>query len=371
MIPIFRPSLGEEEFNAVKEVMQSGWIGLGPKTRQFERDFAAYLGVPHVIGMNSATAALHLALTALGIGPGDEVISPSLTFVSTNHAILYNGATPVFGDVEEETLTLDPTDVERKITPRTKAIMPMHYAGHPCEMDAIMQLAHAHNLYVVEDTAHATGALYKGRPAGTFGHMNCFSFHAVKNLTMGEGGAVATADEEIARHLLRLRWVGITRDTWSRSETGKSYSWYYDVVELGYKYHLSDIAAAIGIVQLQRLPELNGKRRSIVERYNAAFKELGWLRLPVERPEMRSAYHAYVVRVANRDAFMAHLQQRDVATSVHYIPNHLYDMYRGYRSDVPVTEREWTKLVTLPLFPDMTDDQVSQVIEAVCSFDSN
>jgi perosamine synthetase len=368
MIPVFRPSVGDEELAAIGEALKSGWIGLGPRTREFEEKFALYLGVNHVAGMNSATAALHLALKVLDIGPGDEVISPSLTFVSSNHAILYNGATPVFADVYEDTLCVDPEDIARKITAKTKAILVMHYGGHPCDMDPILSLAHQKGILVVEDAAHACGSEYKGGKAGTIGDIGCFSFHAVKNLTMGEGGAVATNDRSAYEHLLKLRWVGISHDTWKRSETGEKYSWYYEVEELGYKYHMNDIAAAIGLVQLGKLQRLNERRREIVALYNERFKDLPWLQTPVEKEWARSACHNYVVKVEKRDQFMKHLSERGIASSVHYIPNHHYSMYSQCRADVPVTERVWKRLVTLPLYPDLKPDDIHLLVEAVRSF---
>lgn len=368
MIPVFRPSVGKEELVAIGEALESGWIGLGPKTKEFEESFAQYLGVNHVAGMNSATAALHLALKVMGVGPGDEVISPSLTFVSTNHAILYNGATPVFADVYEDTLCVDPEDIARKVTDKTKVILVMHYGGHPCDMDPILDLARENDISVVEDAAHACGSEYKGRRAGTLGDVACFSFHAVKNLTTGEGGAVATNDQTTYERLLKLRWVGISRDTWKRSETGEKYTWYYEVEELGYKYHMNDIAAAIGIVQLGKLNRLNERRREIVALYNESFEDLPWLQTPVEKEWARSACHNYVVKVEKRDQFMKHLSERGIASSVHYIPSHHYSMYSGFRADVPVTERVWRKLVTLPLYPDLKPDDLDLIVDAVRSF---
>ncbi len=370
-IPVFKPSITEEEVQAVREVLLSGWLGLGPKTKEFEERFAQFLGVKYAVAMNSCTAALHLAIKVLGIGPGDEVITPSLTFVSTNHAILFEGATPVFADIDPDTLTIDPDDVAQKITPRTRLIICMHYGGHPCDMDELLTVARSRRILILEDAAHACGAKYKGRPAGTLGDIACFSFHAVKNLTTGEGGMVVTNDEEKAERLRKLRWCGINKDTWKRSEVGKHYSWYYEVEELGYKYHMNDIAAAIGLVQLRRLEDLNRKRRQIVSIYNAAFRDLDWLRTPVEKSYVESAHHNYVIKTSFRDPLITHLQNCGVSASVHYIPNHYYEMYRDYCADVPVTEFVWKKLVTLPLYPDMTNADIDTVVNAVTSFRPN
>lgn len=367
MIPVFRPSVTEAEIEAVAEVLRSGWWGLGPKTHQFEQEFASYIGARHVVGMNSATAALHLGLHALEVEEG-EVITTAMTFISTNHAILYNRAIPVFADICPDTLNIDVADIERKITPRTKAIMMVHYGGHPCEIDEIADLARERGIKVIEDAAHACGAEYKGRRIGSHSDAVCFSFHAIKNLATGEGGALAVQDSEMEASLRRLRWMGITKDTWERSEDLTKYSWYYNVEEVGFKAHMNDIPAAIGLVQLRRLPETNARRRAIVQRYNIGFADLEWLERPVEKPYAKSSCHNYVVKVPDRDRFTAYLQEKGVATSVHYIPNHLYSMYKPYYTPLPVTERIWKHIVTLPLFPDLTDDQVDYIIEAVRAF---
>lgn len=368
MIPLFKPAVGKEELREIARAFKAGWIGLGPKTAQFERMFADYIGTRYAIGMNSCSAALHLALAVLGI-EGKEVISPSLTFVSTNHAILYNKGIPVFADIDEDTLNINPEEIARKITRRTKAIILVHYGGHPCQMDEIMHIAKKRGIAVIEDAAHACGAEYKGRKAGTFGALACFSFHAVKNLTTGEGGMVTTSSREFDRRLRKLRWLGISRDTWSRSDTkGRKYFWYYYVEELGYKYHMSDINASIGIAQLRKLDRMNDKRRMVLQRYNRDFSGLGWLKTPVLREGVKSACHNYVVKVKERDRFVAYLRNHGVSAGVHYIPNHHYRMYRKFKAGLPVTDRVWKELVTLPLFAELTGAQVDKVIKTVKSF---
>lgn len=363
-IPVFRPSVGEEEIAAVTEVLRSGWWGMGPKTAEFERRFGEYVGAPHCVGLNSATAALHLGLKVLNVR-GGEVLTTPMTFVSTNHAILYNNAIPVFCDIEPDTLNIDVQDADCKITPRTKALMVVHYGGHPCDMEEIHALARKHGIPVIEDAAHACGAEYRGRKIGGLSEITCFSFHAVKNLAMGEGGAITTANEEYDRRLRKLRWLGISKDTWSRADTGQGYSWYYNIEEVGYKYHLSDVAAAIGLAQLSKLERTNARRRQIVQCYNEAFAELDWLERPVERPYVKSALHNYVIKVSDRDRLMAYLKERGISTGMHYIPNHLYDMYEPYRTELPVTEEVWKRLVTLPLFPNMTNEQVDYVVSSL------
>lgn len=366
MIPVFRPSVTQDEIDAVAEVLRSGWWGIGPRTEEFETRFAAAAGAAEAIGTSSGTASLLLALAALDVD-GREVVTTALTFVATNHAILQAGARPVFADVEPDTLTIDPAAVERAITPRTGALMVVHYGGHPAAMDELRQIAVRHGLPIVEDAAHACGATYRGRPVGSLSRLTSFSFHAVKNLAMGEGGAITTDDTDLAERIRRLRWHGLTRGTWARSAPS-SYAWDYDLAEIGFKAHLSDVAAAIGIVQLRRLEALNGRRREIVGLYRAGLADLDWLELPTERPEVRSSWHLFAVRLADRDRLIAHLAERGVSASVHYRPTHLYRPYRPYATSLPITEREWQRLVTLPLFPDLTAVEIDQVIDSVRSF---
>ncbi len=365
MIPVFKPAVGDEELAAVKECFETGWIGLGPKTAEFEKAFGASIGSEFVSGMNSCSSALDMAFKVLNID-GGEVITPSLTFVSTNHAILYNNATPVFGDVRPDTLTLDPDDVRRKITPRTRAILVVHYAGHPADLDAFTQLAQEHNLALIEDCAHAAGSEYHGQPVGTFGAAGCFSFHAVKNVTMGEGGALVVKTQEQHERSMRLRWCGISKSTWERARA-RTYSWQYDVDELGYKYHLSDIAAAIGLVQLRKAEQHRLARLHIWNSYNQAFVDL-----PVEplavHDNVKSTHLIYVLKTDRRDELMDFLAARGIGTSVHYYPNHLFKLYRPYSADVPVTEEVWQKLITLPIYPSLTSDQLETVIEGVRAF---
>ena len=365
-IQVFKPAHSEEEVEAVAEVIRSGWWGQGPKTAELETKFAEFVGSPLAVSVNSATAGLHLALMMLDVKDA-EVISPSMTFVSTNHAILYNGGIPVFADIEPDTMCIDPDDIVRKITPRTKAIMAVHYGGHPADMDRIHDIAKAHNLTVIEDAAHAAGTKYKGRPVGSMSPLTVFSFHPVKNLATGDGGMITLQNPEWDKRMRKLRWVGMSRDTWGRNDAADAsqYSWYYNIEELGYKFHTNDIMAAIAIVQLRRLPETNGRRRAISALYDAGLHDLEWLQLPVERDYAESARHNYVVQLEGRDAFMAYLREKGIATGLHYIPNHYYEMYKPYATSLPVTEQAYTRIVTLPLYPDLTDDQVQYIIAAI------
>lgn len=370
MIQVFSPDIGDQEIAAVAKVLRSGWIGLGPTTQRLEQAFAHYIGVKHAVGLNSCTAALHLALEVLEVGPGDEVIVPTITFVSTAHAVVYTGAKPVFADVLEDTLNIDVADIRRKITNRAKVILPVHYGGHPCDMDEIHELAQEHDIEVVEDAAHACGATYKGRKVGSLSDLTCFSFHAVKNLTTGEGGMLTTNSEERDKLLRQLRWLGINKDTWTRSETkeGEIYAWRYSVERLGYKYHMNDIAAALGLVQLERLAELNARRRYIAERYNEGLSDLDEITLPVERPYVCSSFHVYPIQLDRRDALIGFLKRRNIAPGVHYYPIHLHPYYRDESTSLLVAERVWRRELSLPMHPGLSDSDIDKIIEVIQDF---
>jgi len=371
MIPIFRPWFGDEEVDAVREVLTSGWVGPGPKVETFEERFAAYIGVRHAIGVSSCSAGLFLALKVLNV-EGGEVVTTPMTFVATNHAILQNDATPVFCDIDAETMTIDPEAVVAAITDRTKAIMVMHYGGHPCDMDPILEAAAARGIPVVEDAAHAAGGRYNGKMVGSLGTIGCFSFHAIKNLSTCDGGMITTDDDALAERLKRLRWMGITRGTWERFRSQQEKpSWDYEVDEVGFKCGMNDLNAALGLIQLAKLESANGQRREIASQYAKAFGDLPWFRIPVERSYARSAYHAYAPRVDDRDGLIRHLATREIDASVYYKPNHLYSVYEPYRRPLPVTDTVWKQLVTIPLFPSMTEGEIAQVIDAVRCFQPN
>jgi len=336
MIPVFKPCYGEEELEALREPLKSGWVGLGPKTKEFEEKFSEYIGVKYAIGTNSATAALHLAMKVMDV-EGGEVITTPMTFISTNHAILYNNAEPVFCDIEADTLNINANKIEPLITKRTKAIVVVHYGGYPCDMEKILSIGRKYGLKIIEDAAHGCGGIWNGRKLGSIGDIGCFSFHAVKNLATGEGGMITTNETEINEKLRRLRWMGITKDTFTRSDDTK-YSWYYDVVDVGYKYHLSDIAAAIGLVQLAKLDSLNKRREEIVQTYNKSFGDVDWIETPVKKFYMeKPAYHNYVIKCDSRDELNAYLKEKGIASSVHYIPNNFYEMYKTFKGHTPVS----------------------------------
>jgi len=371
-LPFSPPAISEEEIAAVVDTLRSEWITTGPKTKQFEQDFAAYLGAESALALNSCTAALHLALAALDIGPGDEVITTPMTFCSSVNVIEHVGATPILVDIEPDTLTIDPQRCADAATPRTRAILPVHYAGHPVEMRPLLELAHERGLYLVEDAAHALPATYEGKKIGTLGDLTAFSFYATKNLTTAEGGMLTGAPDLVDKARI-LSLHGMSRDAWKRYE--KSGSWYYEVVALGFKYNMTDIQAAIGQVQLRRLESMQQRRREVVAQYNAAFGEDEALQIPTERPGMESAWHLYVLRLnldrltIDRAQFIEEMRARNIGTSVHFIPIHLHPYYRnkyGFQpEDFPIAYREYQRVVSLPLHPGLTDEDVADVIAAV------
>jgi len=366
MIQVFKPYYNEEEVEAVAEVIRSGWVGLGPKTAQFEEEFATFCSVLYCVGLNSCTAALDMALKLLGINHGDEVIVPTMTFVSTGHCVVYNLATPIFVDIDEETLGIDIDDVARKISPRTKAIIPVHYSGRPVDIDRLKEVAG--DIPIIEDCAHAAGARYKNQPVGGLGAIGCFSFHAVKNLAMGEGGAITLNDEVMAHRARKNRWLGIDKGTWDRTAIDKSYWWEYSVDEIGLKSHLNDIAATIGLVQLKKLERSNARRREIVHLYREGLKDLEYIRMPPEDGgDYISSWHLCEIKAQHRDSLSVYLKDKGINTGVHYKPIHLYRCY-GNRPSLPVAEKVFTNILTLPLYPDLVDNEVNYIIDTIKSF---
>jgi len=367
-VPLSDVSFGPEEQEAVRRVLESGWISMGPETEQFEAEFAQYLLTKHAVAVSSGTAALHLALLALGIGPGDEVIVPSLTFVATANAILYVGATPVFADITSlDDWNISPEDFERKITPRTKAVIVVHYGGFPCQMDKISAIAEHHGLKVVEDAAHAPGATFQGRKIGTWGDVGCFSFFSNKNMTTGEGGMLVTDNDEVVAQAKILRSHGMTTLTWDRHR-GHSFS--YDVVATGYNYRMDEIRAALGRVQLSHLDENNRRRRRITREMRRALEDVDSIALPFRRHNLdESSSHIFPVLLAStelRPAFMAHMKESGIQTSIHYPPVHRFSAYRNSEpSKLPLTEKVSASEVTLPLFGGMSSEQVENVVGGV------
>ncbi len=366
MIQVFKPYMGQEEVEAVTEVLKSGWIGLGPKTAEFEKNFAEYIGMPYAVGLNSCTAALDLALKLLHIGHGNDVIVPTITFVSTAHAVVYNLATPIFADVRPDTLEIDPEDVARKITKKTKAIIPVHYSGRPVDMERLKQVAG--DIPIIEDCAHAAGASYKGQKCGSLGLISCFSFHAVKNLAMGDGGALLTRSPEMIERTKRLRWVGIDKGTWDRNEENISYWWEYFVEEIGLKCHMNDIAAAIGLVQLKKLDHMNKRRKQVAELYFAGLENIPGITLPLkDDKDFTSSWHIFHIKCENRDKLSLFLQKKGISTGVHYKPIHTYKCY-GNRAVLPVSENIFFKLLSLPMYPGLSKDEITHVVDCIRDF---
>lgn len=369
MINLFKPDMGDEEIQAVAEVIRSGWIGLGPKSVEFEREFSRYIGVEHAVGVNSCTAALDLALKLLKIKNGDEVIVPAMTFVSTAHAVAYNLARPIFADVNTADRNIDLTDVERKITSRTKAIIPVHYGGRPADLDGLRQVAGS--IPIIEDAAHASGAVYKGRHIGGSGNLACFSFHAVKNLAMGDGGALTTNDEQFIERAKRLRWLGIDKGTWDRTGTDRSYWWEYVVDEIGLKCHLNDIMAAIGLVQLKKLDKMNERRREIKNIYMKEMKDIEQIVFPIDDDEdHKSSWHIFSILCKRRDELSVFLQKKGITTGVHYKPINLYKCY-GNITHLPKAESIFPELLSLPMYSSLQDEEVCFVIESIKEFFKN
>jgi perosamine synthetase len=366
MIQLFKPDIGDEEIAAVTEVLRSGWLGLGPKTAEFERKFSAYVGTRAAVGVNSGTSALDLALKLLHVTRDHEVIVPTFTFVSTAHVVAYNLATPVFADVDAHTLNISLDDVAAKITRRTRAILPVHYGGRPVDIDALRTVADG--IPIVEDCAHACGSSLRGRKTGSLGDMGCFSFHAIKNLTMGDGGALALDDPELVARAKRLRWLGIDKGTWDRTDGDRSYSWEYSVDEVGLKCYMNDIEAAIGLVQLAKLDAMNARRAQIAGLYGAGLADVPEVETPTpDGGGSNSSWHIYCIKCERRDDLAARLQQRGISTGVHYKPIHKYRCY-GNQPALETAERVFPFILSLPMHPGLTDDEVDRVVSDITSF---
>lgn len=371
-LPLAPPSIGHEEVQAVTEVLQSGWISTGPKTKEFEKVFGEYVQAESALAVNSCTAALHLSLMAHGIGPGDEVITSAMTFSATTNVIEHVGATVVLADIHPGTLLIDPRHVAQKITPKTKAIIPVHYAGHPADMDTLNKLASDNGLHIIEDAAHCPPSKIHGRMVGSSQNLTAFSFYASKNVTTGEGGML-TGPTALIDRVRNMSLHGMSRDAWKRFQKGGS--WQYDVAAPGFKYNMSDIQAALGLVQLRKLDAMYKRRCEIVAQYNESFGSLKYL-MPLQTvPDYQSSHHLYVIQLnlellkIDRNEFMSELTSRNIGTSVHYTPIHLLSFYRdkyGWRpEDFPVATQCFKQMITLPLSPLMVDQDVVDVVEAV------
>ena len=368
MIKVSQGWLGEEEAQEVISAFEYGYFGLAAKVDQFEQELKNYLGASFAIATNSGTHAIHLALDALGINKGDEVILPSLTFVASFQAISATGATPVACDIFPDTLLLDIEDVKRKITENTRAIMPVHYAGNPCDIDALLELKESHGIRVVEDAAHAFGSTYKGRKIGGFGDITCFSFDSLKNITCGEGGVILCDDKNFDDLCRKKRNLGLNRKNQS-SSSWKERDWSYDVVTQGFRYHMSNINAAIGLAQLKKAESFISKRRELAIKYDRAFRSLKGIRI-LHIDYETVAPHIYVIRVENnlRDPLMKYLKDQEIEAGVSYIPNHLHSFYKQENLVLPETEKAYKEILTLPLHCKLSDADVETVISYVYKF---
>jgi len=373
-LPFSTPSLGDEEINEVVDSLRSGWITTGPKVKRFEEEFRNYVGAPFAVPLSSATAGLHLTLMALKIKEGEEIITTPMTFASTVSMIILAGATPVLADIEPGTLNIDVEKVKEKINPRTRAIIPVHFAGQSCDMDPLLELAREHNIILIEDAAHAAGTEYKGKKTGSFDTISIFSFHPNKNITTGEGGMVCTADENLAEEVSLLKFHGMSREAWKRFSASGTPN--YDIIMPGYKYNMMDIQAAMGIHQLPKLDGFIDLRKEIAEHYNRRFADQECLDLPRYAPyRQRHAWHLYTPLVKiemldiDRDLFMAELKKLNIGSGLHYKAIHHHAWYRENLptpdSELPVASYASERILSLPLFPSMTIDDADDVVDAV------
>ncbi|MCU1307524.1 MAG: DegT/DnrJ/EryC1/StrS aminotransferase [Acidobacteriaceae bacterium] len=373
-IPFHRPSVGVEELDAISRVLTSKWLTTGPATRQFESEFAAYIGCKHALAVNSATAALQLALDAIGLAPGDEVLVPSYTFTASAAVVTHFGARPVLCDSVRGGFNIDAADAGRRITSRTRAIMPVHIAGEPCDMDAVDELVEKYEIKVIEDAAHALPASHRGRRIGTISELTAFSFYATKTITTGEGGILTTQNDEYAQRASTMRLHGISGDAWKRY--AREGSWYYEVLDAGYKLNMCDLLAAIGSVQLSKCDRFYERRRSIAAQYRQAFEQFEELENPPQgATDSQHSWHLFILRIRpklltlNRDTFIEELKREGIGTSVHFIPLHLHPFYAksyGYAPyDFPNAEDAYSRCISLPIYPDMSNENVSRVIQAV------
>lgn len=373
-LPYCLPDMDNKEINEVVDTIKSNWISKGPKTIEFEKKFAEYVGAKHAIAMNSCTAALHVALIARGIGKGDEVITTPFTFTSSANTIIHAGAKPVFVDIDPESYNIDVNKIEEKITEKTRAIVPVHYSGQSCDMDRIMDIAKKHNLFVLEDAAHAVYTKYKGKTIGNIGDATAFSFYATKNLSTAEGGMLTTNDDELAEKARIYSLHGMSKSAWNRYDKGGS--WYYEVIYPGFKYNMTDIQASMGLHQLEKLEDMQKKREEYANMYNEAFKDMDEIIEPKSVwKDGTHAWHLYVIQIndelltIDRNKFIEELSEYNIGTSVHFIPVHLHPYYRstyGYNEgDFPVAEKTYSRIISLPLYPKMAKEDVEDVIYAV------
>ena len=366
-VRLFKPSVGPEELALVQDAFERSWIGLGPRVNEFEERWAEFVHAKMAIGLNSATAALHLALRVFDFPKGKKVLVPSLTFSATASAILYNGLIPVFVDSDPVTLGMDLEDMKRKYDEDCVAVIPVHYCGHPVPMEELVPWARGQGMKIIEDCAHTTGSLYKGKPLGTWGDIGCFSFEEKKLMTTGDGGMMVTNDPDLFKEVKAMRWVGIDKDNWKSSQAyiqanKDAMHWFYEINVLGYKYNMNDLSASIGLGQLKRLPQMNARRAEIIQKYIKGIRELEGVDplLPYE-PD-KYVYQMFGIRADHRDDLMIHLKSKGIATGCHYTPLSMQPLFRQYDGDCSYIEKEHTRFITLPMHADLTDEEVDYVL---------
>lgn len=372
-IPFYIPQIGKNDVDSVRDVLRSGWLTTGPKTIEFEKAFSTYIGCKHAIAVNSCTAALHLALDAIGLKEEDEVLIPTMTFTSTGEVVTYFRAKPVLVDCEENGLLIDISKMEDKITNKTRCIIPVHFAGQPCNMDEINKVASKYNLKVVEDAAHSLPAKFRQKLIGTIGDITCFSFYATKTITTGEGGMACTENDEFAKKMKMMSLHGINRDAWKRY--GAEGTWYYEVSEAGFKYNMTDIAAALGLSQLEKCDRFYQKRKKIADIYSRALKNIPEIETPIVKEYGTHAWHLYVIQLnlqmlkIDRGQFFEKMREHGIGCSVHFIPLHLHPFYKrtyGYKSvDFPIATAAYNRILSLPIYPKLSDNEVFYVIDTV------
>lgn len=378
-IRLFQPYIGKEELEQIKDSFDKTWIGLGNKVSILEENFKEYFNEPEgeCIALNSATAALHLALNVYDFPKGSEVLIPNITFVSTSHAVLYNGLKPVFVDVEEETFQMSVSDLEKKITKKTVAIIPVHFGGHYCDMNTIMRLAKKKKLKVIEDCANCLGGKYDNKYLGTIGDIGCFSFEEKKNMTSGDGGLIFTKDKSLVVKLNKLRWVGINKDTWKRIKSQNSkdedpYHWYYEVDVLGYKYNMNDLSACIAIEQLKKLDKMNSIRENLISYYLEKLGKSEFYKPTFPYDLNNSGYWLFSLRVKDKNNLINHLKKNGIATGVHFMPNTLHPLYHEYdKNDTPISYNHWEEILTLPLHCYLENEDIDYITTAIKSFYEN
>ncbi len=374
-IRLFKPSIGQEELENIKQVFEREWLGLGPNVAQFEKEWNDYVGTKMSIGLNSATAALHMALMAYKFPKGKKVLVPAMTFAATATAVLYNDLIPVFVDVDPETVVMDLEDLKRKYTEDCVAVIPVHNGGYPVPMDKLMEWAKSKNLIVVEDCAHCAGGEYKGKKLGTWGDIGCFSFEEKKCMTTGDGGMICSNHVDIIEPIKAQRWVGIDKDTWKRTQNAEQQDeneamhWHYEIALLGYKYNMNDVAAAIGLAQLHKLDKMNMQRRDNIITYMEGIKDLKTIKPIFPYDTNHGAYWYFAIRSEHRDELIVFLKHKGIATGVHFYPLTLQPLFKPYAKDCPVAEEIWKTFITLPSHVDLTKEELDYTIAALKEFD--